>query len=212
MDAWIRAVLTESGWSDAIVRVSVHWEAPEEGTLLAIAREFRSHPAEWYERGVELKTSVMRRSELKADDSKIKCSQYAAGVLALLEECGPKAHELLFLGPSGTVAEGTVSNLFIVKEKRILTPSSASGILSGVTRGFVIELCRKRGFELEETGLTRHEVYNADECFMTNTSSEVLPVVKLDGRFIGPGAPGPVTKILGQDFKNNLEAMIHDKN
>ncbi len=207
MEAWVYSVLEESGWPDAIVRVSVHWLEPGEGELVAMAREFKSHPAEWYERGVEMKTSVMRRSELKADDSKIKCSQYAAGVLAMLEECGPKAHELLFLGPTGTVAEGTVSNLFAVKEKRILTPSAASGILSGVTRGYVIDLCRKRGFEVLETGLTRHEIYNADECFITNTSSEVLPVVKLDGRRIGTGAPGPVTKILKADFKNNLEGM-----
>ena len=195
-----------------MLRVSIHWDRQGGGTLLAMAREFKSHPAEWYERGVELKTSVMRRSDLKADDTRIKCSQYVGGVLGLLDEGGPKAHELVFLGPSGSVAEGTVSNLFIVKEKRILTPAVASGILSGVTRAFVIGLCRRRSFEVAETFLTRHEIYNADECFMTNTSSEILPVAKLDGRVIGSGRPGLVTEILQKDFKINLEAMIDDKN
>ena len=184
-----------------MLRVSIHWDWSDSGVLLAMAREFKSHPAQWYRRGVELKTAVMRRSELRADDTRIKCSQYAAGVLALLDESGPKAHELLFLSASGTVAEGTVSNIFIIKQKRVLTPSTGSGILSGVTRAFVIDLCRRRGLEVTETFLTRHDIYNADECFMTNTSSEILPVVRLDGRAIGSGRPGAMTNLLGKDFK-----------
>lgn len=210
--AWTEGVLAESGWKDAIVRLSVHWDAPEEGAVVAIARPFASHPAEWYRDGVSLASTVMRRSELRADDTRIKCSQYVAGVLATLDQGERRAHELVFFGPSGTVAEGTVSNLFIVKEKRVLTPSVASGILSGVTRAFVIDLCRKRGLEVLETFLTRHEIYNAEECFMTNTSSEVLPVVSVDARKIGGGKPGPVTQALGKDFKDALEGMADVQN
>ena len=212
MTRWVENVLGESGWKDAILRVSIHWDSSESGILLAIAREFKSHPKEWYDKGVELKTAVQRRPDPKADNPQIKCSQYAAGVLALLDQGEEKAHELLFLGPGGMVAEGTVSNIFIIKEKRVLTPSAGSGILSGVTRSFVIGLCRARGLEVCETYLTRHEIYNAEECFMTNTSSEVLPVVKVDGRTVGSGLPGPVTKILSDDFKQYLEMRMHDKN
>ena len=201
MSAWIDEVLQASGYSDAMVRVSIHWDREGEGVIAALVREFKSYPKEWYQAGVAMKTAVLRRPSLKADNPQIKCSQYAGGVLATLDESGQKAHELLFLGDGGYIAEGTVSNLFIIKKKRVLTPSVGSGILSGVTRAFVIELCRQRGLEVLETFFTRHEIYNADECFMTNTSSEILPVVKLDGRLIGPGLPGPVTKILADDFQ-----------
>ncbi len=205
LTAWLYEVLAESGWKDAIMRVSIHWNSPGAGTLVAMAREFRSHPEAWYRDGVVFNTAVTRRPDLKADNPQIKCSQYVGGVLASIDGSGVESHELLFLGNAGFAAEGSVSNIFIVKEKRVLTPSVASGILSGVTRAFVIELCLARGLQTQETFLTRHEIYNADECFMTNTSSEILPVVKLDGRLIGSGQPGPVTKILAADFKNKIK-------
>ena len=119
----------------------------------------------------------------------------------MLDKGDLEAHELLFFGPSGTVAEGTVSNVFIIKRKCLLTPSVSSGILRGVTRGIVMDLARKRGWRVLETHLTRHDLFTADECFLTNTSSEVLPVVELDDRRIGDGKPGPLTRILGDDFK-----------
>ncbi len=207
LKSWLDASLKESGHPDASLRVAVHW-APstgsgraEEGRLVLFIRPFSSHPREWYEKGVALRTAVSRRWTLKAQDPQVKSSQYVSGVLAFLDKGGLDAHELLFFGSGGTVAEGTVSNIFIVKGKRLLTPSAASGILKGVTRGVVIGLARKRGWTVAETELTRHEFYSADECFLTNTSSEVLPVVKLDGRVIGDGKPGPRTKTLGEDFK-----------
>ena len=179
--------------------------------MTATVREFSCHPPEWYQKGVELKTAVMRRPDLRADNPQIKCSQYVGGVLASLDESGKRPHEMVFLGNGGAVAEGSVSNLFIITSKRVLTPSVGSGILSGVTRAFVLDLCRERALEVAETFLTRHEIYNADECFMTNTSSEILPVVKLDGRLSGSGIPGPMTKILADDFKNSLYNMSSPK-
>ena len=112
-------------------------------------------------------------------------------------------HEFLFFGPEGTLAEGTVSNVFIVKRKCLLTPSVASGILKGVTRDLVLSLAKERGWPVAETPLTRHDLYTADECFLTNTSSEVLPVVAVDGRSIGDGRPGPLTRALRRDFKKH---------
>lgn len=204
---WIQAVSKESGWKNAIFRVSAHWTAPDAGVFVAMVRPFENYPEEWYKKGVELRTSVMRRWTLRAQDSQLKASQYVGGVLALLDKGDLPAHELLFLGSSGTVAEGSVSNIFIIKGKRVLTPSMSSGILSGVTRGIVLELCKKAGLETSETLLTRHEFYIADECFMTNTSSEVLPVVLLDGRKIGSGKPGPLTQKLRKNFKNLMKGV-----
>jgi branched-chain amino acid aminotransferase len=198
---WLSASLKESGSPNATLRVSVHWDGKGSGRLLVFIQPFDSHPAAWYADGVQLRTTVARRWTLKAQDPQIKSSQYVSGVLAMLDKGELEAHELLFFGAAGTVAEGTVSNVFIVKGKRLLTPSVASGILKGVTRGIVIGLARKRGLAVSETELTRHEFYSADECFLTNTSSEVLPVVKLDGRRIGSGKPGPWTRQLGEDFK-----------
>ncbi len=204
---WLEGAMKESGYKDASLRVAVHWNPStgsgrgEDGRLVLFVRPFLSHPAQWYEKGVALRTAVSRRWTLKAQDPQVKASQYVSGVLAFLDKGTLEAHELLFFGAGGTVAEGTVSNIFIVKGKRLLTPSVASGILKGVTRGVVIGLARKRGWAVVETELTRHEFYSADECFLTNTSSEVLPVVKLDGRVIGDGQPGPRTKTLGEDFK-----------
>ena len=219
LGAWLKESLKNCGLKDALLRLAVHWfdsvpeqardfahhkrldDAGDTGRLVLFLRPFKSHPAEWYQEGVALKTAARRRFDFRAQDPQIKASQFVNGVLAVLDESGPAVHELLFFGPRGTVAEGTVSNVFIVKHKRLLTPAVSSGILKGVTRAVVIELARKKGFDVVETLLTRHELYTADECFMTNTSSEVLPVTSLDGRRIALGKLGPVTRALASEFK-----------
>ena len=200
---WLEASVRKSGYPDATLRLSVHWRQGGNGELVLFVREFQSHPETWYQKGVALRTAVGRRPTLKAQDPQIKASQYVCGVLASLDRGELPAHELLFLGPLGMMAEGTVSNIFIVSQKSLLTPSVGSGILKGVTRGFVMDFARKRGYLVKESPLTRHEIYTAEECFITNTSSEVLPVVRVDERVIGSGRPGPVTQHLAEDFKKN---------
>ena len=187
-----------------MLRLSVHWEKPERGQFVLIVRGFKSHPSEWVEKGIGLRTAVARRWTLKAQDPQIKASQFMSGVLAILAAPSGERQELLFFGSGGTVAEGATSNIFIVRDKRLLTPSVSSGILRGVTRNIVMELARGKGIETLETFLTRHDVYNAQECFLTNTSSEVLPVIRVDGRMIGSGRPGPVTKMLAEEFKRAI--------
>lgn len=177
-----------------------------------MVREFKPRDPELYRKGIELRTAVMRRWGFRAQDPKIKASQFMNGVLAFLDKGDAPADELLFLGQNGVVAEGSISNIFIVREKRLLTPDTASGILRGVTRGLVTELAQKRKIPFVETLLTRHEIYNAEECFITNTSSEILPVTRLDGRLIGGGAPGPVTRRLAGDFKKKIDRFRHGQN
>ncbi|MGH7198828.1 MAG: aminotransferase class IV [Candidatus Omnitrophota bacterium] len=197
---WLGRALKESGFKDALLRVSVHWEG-EGGSLVAIIREFTGLPRELAERGVRLQTAVPKRSAPRAQDPQIKSSQFVSGVAAFLDDGNREPYEYVFLSQTGIVAEGTVSNIFLLKEKRLLTPHASSGILRGVTRSAVIELAEKMGLAAVETLLTRHELYNAEECFITNTSSEILPVVSIDGRRIGEGAPGPVTRKLAKDFQ-----------
>jgi branched-chain amino acid aminotransferase len=207
LSAWLGSCLKEAGHKDASLRISVHQESGN-GRLVLFITPFSGHPRQWYETGVALRTAVSRRWTLKAQDPQVKSSQYVSGVLAFLDKGDLAAHELLFFGSGGGVAEGTVSNVFAVKGKTLLTPSVASGILRGVTRQIVIGLAKKAGLKARETELTRHEFYSADECFLTNTSSEVLPVTKLDGRSIGTGIPGPVTRRLAQDFKKSIREGV----
>jgi branched-chain amino acid aminotransferase len=201
---WVLACLKESGYPDSLLRLSVHRADDGAEEFVLMIRPFSAHPPALYESGVALKTAVPRRSLSRAQDPQIKSSQFMTGVLASLDESGARAHELIFIGAGETgLSEGTVSNLFIVKGKRLLTPPASSGILRGVTRRFVMGLAEKRGLQVVETPLSRHDVYVAAECFITNTSSEILPVVSLDGRRIGDGHPGEITRLLSADFKKN---------
>ena len=200
---WLNASLREQHLKNAALRASLHWDADGRAEGVLFIRPFISHPKEWYEKGVMLRSTVYRRSSPRAQDPQVKASQYVGGVLAILDAGGERPHELLFAGPGGTIAEGAVSNVFIIREKCLLTPSPASGILKGVTRAHVLRLAAKRGLETEEIPLTRHDLYTAHECFITNTSSEILPAVEIDGRRIGDGKPGKLTRALGKDFRKS---------
>ncbi|MBI4432185.1 MAG: aminotransferase class IV [Candidatus Omnitrophica bacterium] len=204
--AWARRSFKEAEMPEAILRLSIYWKNADAGALTLTVRPFAAYPTEWYTEGVDLKTVVPRRWPLKSQDPQIKASQFMNGVMAHLDARQAGARELLFLGEGKFVAEGSVSNVFIIKSKRLLTPHVASGILKGVTRGVILEAAARRQWDVLETFLTRHEFYTADECFITNTSSEVLPVVRIDGRRIGSGLPGEMTKILAQDFKKCLKS------
>jgi len=100
----------------------------------------------------------------------------------------------------GFLAECTGDNIFLVRNGEVLTPGVNEGLLEGITRGVVIELLRKRSIPLRETQLTRHDLYVADECFLTGSAAEVVPVTKIDGRLIGDGQPGPLTRQIMADF------------
>lgn len=210
---WIEAALGESGHRDAMLRFSVHWDNDGETRYLVSVRPFASYPEAYYRDGVRLRSTPIRRPSAKAQSAELKTSQYVSGVLAWLEQrpVGPACYEFIFLGPDQTVSEGSVSNLFIVKHRCLLTPPAASGILRGVTRSLVMELGRRRGLSVVETPLTRHELYNADECLVTNTSSEVMPVVEIDGRLVGEGRPGPVAGTLRKDLQTHVREYCRRK-
>ena len=120
--------------------------------------------------------------------------------MAKVEGSDAGAPEALMLNTKGEVAECTGDNIFLVRRGELFTPSTDAGILEGVTREVVMELARSSGRVVHESALTRHDVYTADECFLTGTAAEVIPVVKCDGRSIGSGQPGPITRELRQRF------------
>ena len=131
---------------------------------------------------------------------RIKSLNYLNNILAKIEGLQAGCIEALMLNHKGEVAECTGDNIFLVRSGELYTPPLDAGILAGVTRDAVIELARDAGIAVHEIALTKHDVYVADECFLTGTAAEVVPVVKVDSRTIGTGKPGPVTRDLEKRF------------
>ncbi len=146
-----------------------------------------------YERGLDIVTVTTIRNHFSALDPKIKSLNYLNNILAKLESIEAGAGEALMLNKDGYVAECAGDNIFILKDNILLTPPPSAGILFGITRNVVMELAVKMGVQAKECLMTRYDVYIADECFLTGTAAEIIPVVKIDGRIIGNGKPGKVT-------------------
>lgn len=158
------------------------------------------YPAEFYQNGMEIVTASTIRNHPAALSPRIKSLNYLNNILAKIEGQRANCVEALMLNVRGEVAECTGDNLFLVRDQVLLTPPLDAGILEGVTRDAVIELAQEARIAFREMTLSRHDVYVADECFLTGTAAEVVPVVKIDGRPIGDGKPGPITGQLMRAF------------
>jgi branched-chain amino acid aminotransferase len=169
--------------------------------VIIIADNITLYPKEYYENGLAIVTVSTVRNHPAALNPRIKSLNYLNNILAKIEGAQAGCIEALMLNHKGEVAECTGDNLFLVRRGRILTPPTDAGILEGVTRDVVIGLARSAGLEVLETALTKHDVYIADECFLTGTAAEVVPVVKVDSRPIADGKPGPVTRALMDRFR-----------
>ena len=167
----------------------------------------RSYPDRIYEEGVDLNTTVVKRNFSNAAPPEAKTGEFLSGILSVLDPSADGIFENLFLDRWGYLREARTANFFIVKNRCLKTPD-ATGILDGVTRRFVIECATKEEIGVVETVLTRHDVWNADEAFLTNTSGGLVPVRSLDGRQIGMRAPGPVTVELTRRFQIEYELEI----
>ena len=168
--------------------------------IIIIADRITLYPAEFYEKGLEIVTVTTIRNHPAALNPRIKSLNYLNNILAKIEGLKAGCVEALMLNTKGEVAECTGDNIFIVREGVVSTPPIEAGILAGVTRDAVMELARTTEREVREVPLTRHDIFIADECFLTGTAAEVVPVVKLDSRTIGDGKPGPVTRELKEMF------------
>jgi branched-chain amino acid aminotransferase len=168
--------------------------------VIIITDHISLYPAELYERGLEIITASTVRNHPAALNPRIKSLNYLNNILAKIEGVQAGCIEALMLNCKGEVAECTGDNIFIVRQGRLLTPPLDACILEGITRDVVIDLARQAGIAVLETPLTKHDVYIADECFLTGTAAELVPVVKVDSRPIGSGAPGSLTRDLMTRF------------
>ena len=169
--------------------------------VIVIADTISLYPAEYYEQGLELITASTIRNHPSALNPRIKSLNYLNNILAKIEATDQGKIEALMLNHKGEVSECTGDNIFILKRGVLKTPPPDAGILEGITRNAVIRLAAQEGMAIEQVPLVRHDVYIADECFLTGTAAEVIPVVKVDGRVIGEGVPGPITRRLLELFQ-----------
>lgn len=165
------------------------------------------YPKEMYEKGMAIITSSYIRNHPNATSPRIKSLNYLNNVLAKIEANDAGVPEALMLNHEGNVAECTADNVFIVRNGQVQTPTTYDGILEGVTRNVILGLCRKNGIDCVEKTLQRIDVYSADEMFVTGTGAEVMPVTKVDGRVIGTGEPGSVTRKLIRIFHQHVRGL-----
>jgi branched-chain amino acid aminotransferase len=169
--------------------------------VIIITDRIELYPEDFYRNGLEIVTASTLRNHPAALNPRIKSLNYLNNILAKIEGLKAGCIEALMLNHKGEIAECTGDNIFLVRNGVLQTPPLDAGILEGITREAVIELARAAGIEVREMSLTRHDVYIADECFLTGSAAEVIPVVKIDSRSIGSGQPGPITRDLIQRFR-----------
>jgi branched-chain amino acid aminotransferase len=175
-------------------------------SVIIIADKIQLYAPELYDRGMEIVTVPTTRNLHSALNPAIKSLNYLNNVLAKIEANIAGVEEAIMLNAEGFVAECTGDNVFIVKNGQLFTPPLSAGALYGITRLMVIEMAREAGLFVSEPNLTRYDLFNADECFLTGTGAEIIPVVKIDGRLVGNGKPGPITRDLVQKYKAHTQA------
>src|SRR6266850_4908451 len=162
-------------------------------SVIIITATIALYPAEMYRKGLTVVTCATRRTNSAALNPAIKSLNYLNNVMARIEANLAGADEALMLNEAGNVAECTADNVFIIKRGQIFTPPISAGALRGITRSVVFDIAAEEGLKITETDITRHDVFVADECFLTGTAAELIPVIKADGRTIGSGKPGSIT-------------------
>lgn len=210
MTAAVRETVAANNITDGYVRLVVTRGAGTLGIdpqrtsnpqVIIIADSISLYPQELYDNGLRLITASTIRNHSAAISPRIKSLNYLNNILAKIEGTDAGTVEALMLNHKGEVAECTGDNIFIVKNGVLKTPPPEAGILEGITRNAVIRLAQDAGITVQEVPLVRHDIFIADECFLTGTAAELIPAVSLDGRTIGSGKPGPVTAQLLDLFR-----------
>lgn len=202
VDAYIRLVVTRGAGSLGLDPFKT-----SDPQVIIITDKIALYPPEYYEKGLELITAATIRNHPAALSPRIKSLNYLNNIMAKMEGLQAGCVEALMLNHKGELAECTGDNIFLVRQGRLQTPSIDAGILEGITRNAVIELADQLGIPCAQVPLTRHDVFIADECFLTGTAAEVIPVVKLDKRPIGGGKVGPITLQLLAAFKKLVHGV-----
>lgn len=194
-DGYIRLLVTRG---IGLLGISVtHTACP---TLVIITDKIALYPPEVYDRGLRCVISSLVRNHINSTPPRVKSLNYLNNVMAKLEAKDAGADEAIMLNHNGFVTECTGDNIFLVRHGKIYTPPISVGVLEGVTRELVMELARKRGYEVIESLLVRHDLYVCDECFATGTAAEIVPITEISKRPVGNGKPGKITMQLTADF------------
>ena len=219
-DAWvpiITGILSRNGLKDAGLRLTISRGEGEMGidpglcaspTVVVMAKAFVPYPARMREQGVRLQLVSVRRNPQAAQSPQIKSLSFLNNILAKQEAIQAGAYDALMLNMDGHMTECTTSNVFFVANRRLHTPSVDCGILEGITRDVVIELAGDLGIEVEEGAYAAEDLFQADECFMTNTGLEVMAISQIGEHSIGQGKCGPMTMELWRAFQENLERFL----
>lgn len=215
LTADVNETVAKNGLSDGYIRLVVTRGAGPLGLdpfkcsnaqIIIIVDKISMYPDELYQNGLELVTASTIRNHPAALSPRIKSLNYLNNIMAKMEGLRAGCVEAVMLNTRGEVAECTGDNIFLVKNGKLSTPPIDAGILEGITRNAVLELAADAGIETSEQPLTRHDIFVADECFLTGSAAEVIAAVKLDGRTIGTGKPGPVTQRLNEAFRKLVTA------
>ncbi|MEW5783633.1 MAG: branched-chain-amino-acid transaminase [Bacillota bacterium] len=194
-DAYIRVVV-----SRGVGDLGLDPRKCKESRVVIIADKIVLYPDELYDQGLTVITVATRRNVADALDPKIKSLNYLNNILVKIEANRAGVMEALMLTGNGYVSEGSGDNIFIYRKGMLITPPPHLGILEGITRAVVLDLARDEGIPILEAPFTRHDLYVAQECFLTGTAAEVIPVIEVDMRTIGSGVPGPITRRLMELF------------
>ena len=194
-DGYIRLLVTRG-----VGTLGLNPKTCKRPSVIIIADKIQLYPPGVYRRGLNIITVPTTRNLHSALNPAIKSLNYLNNILAKIEANNGGCEEAVMLNAEGFVAECTGDNLFIVKNGALLTPPLSAGALYGITRQTVMELAEEAGLKVSEPNLTRYDLFCADECFLTGTGAEIVPVVKIDGRIIGTGKPGAVTRQLEDDY------------
>lgn len=210
MEAAILKTIRANDLTDAYIRVVVSRGVGDLGldprkcpdpTVVIIASAIQLYPEELYETGLKLVTVPTRRNGAEMVNPRIKSLNYLNNIMARIEANMQDAPEAIILNSDGYVAECTGDNIFIIEENKLYTPPKYAGILKGTKREVVLEIAAEMGLEIKEELFTRHDLFNAEECFLSGTAAEVIPVVEVDGRTIADGSVGKRTKDLIAKFR-----------
>jgi branched-chain amino acid aminotransferase len=176
-------------------------------SVIVIADTIELYPPEMYQKGMSIITASVIKNHPNAVPSRVKSLNYLNNILAKIEAVDAGVPEAIMLNHYGNVAECTADNIFIARDGEVFTPTTVDGILEGVTRKVILELCARLSIPAMEKTLQRHDLYVADECFLTGTGAEVIAVTKIDGRQIGDGQRGPITKKLTDAFHRHVREL-----
>ena len=195
-DCYVRAVVTR-GPGD----LGINPQKSPRPCVFIITDLISVYPRESYDKGIAVITSSVIRNHPNALSARIKSLNYLNNVLAKIEANDAGVAEAVMLNHEGYVAECTADNIFIVRKGQVQTPAMTEGLLEGITRGVMLTLCQRMNIPFVEKRLERYDLYTADECFLTGTGAEVIPVTRIDGREVGSGQPGALTKRLIDAFR-----------